>query len=156
MIISERVSALLQSQVANELRNRMAYKAMSSWAHVRGLKGIAKYFEDQANDELLHSDKILGYLNDANVQIQIPSIPFTGSYQDCESIARAYNEIEAGTTDEIDAIYTLAIEDKDFGTQQFLDWFAGEQVEEMGKAERFVNLVTTANGDLIKLDLMFS
>ena len=156
MIISERVSALLQSQVANELRNRMAYKAMSSWAHVRGLKGIAKYFEDQANDELLHSDKILGYLNDANVQIQIPSIPFTGSYQDCVSIARAYNEIEAGTTDEIDAIYTLAIEDKDFGTQQFLDWFAGEQVEEMGKAERFVNLVTTANGDLIKLDLMFS
>lgn len=156
MIISERVSALLQSQVANELRNRMAYKAMSSWAHVRGLKGIAKYFEDQANDELLHSDKILGYLNDANVQIQIPSIPFTGSYQDCESIARAYNEIEAGTTDEIDAIYTLAIEDKDFGTQQFLDWFAGEQVEEMGKAERFVNLVAMANGDLIKLDLMFS
>ena len=156
MIISERLVSALQAQAANELRNRMAYKAMSSWAHVRGLKGIAKYFEDQANDELLHSDKILGYLNDANVQIQIPSIPFTGSYQDCESIARAYNEIEAGTTDEIDAIYTLAIEDKDFGTQQFLDWFAGEQVEEMGKAERFVNLVTTANGDLIKLDLMFS
>lgn len=50
MIISERVSALLQAQVANELRNRMAYKAMSSWAHVRGLKGIAKYFEDQSRD----------------------------------------------------------------------------------------------------------
>lgn len=156
MIISEQVSSLLQAQVSNELRNRMMYKAMSSWAYVRGLKGIASYFDGQANDELAHSDKMLAYLAEANVQIQIPAVPFTGTYQDCESIARAYTEIEAGTTDEIDAIYNLAVEEKDYGTQQFLDWFAGEQVEEMGKAERFANLVATANGDLIKLDLMFS
>lgn len=156
MIISERVSALLQAQVANEIRNRMAYKAMSSWAHVRGLKGIAGYFEGQSNDELAHSDKLLAYLAEANVQIQIPAVPFTETYQDCESIARAYNEIEAGTTDEIDAIYNLAVEEKDYGTQQFLDWFAGEQISEMAEAERFANLVMMANGDLIKLDLMFS
>lgn len=155
MIISERVSSLLQAQVSNELRNRMAYKAMSSWAHVRGLKGIASYFDGQANDELSHSDKIMGYLADANVQIQIPPIPFTSTYEDCDSIARAHNEIEAGTTDEIDAIYSAAVEENDYGTQQFLDWFAGEQVEEMGKAERFAHLVSMANGDLIKLDLMF-
>ena len=156
MIISDKLSSLLQTQVSNEMRNRLAYKAMSSWAHIRGLKGIAKYFEDQAEDELGHHNKFLSYLAEANVQIQLPPIPVTESYMDCESIARAYTEIEARTTDEIDAMWEVAISDKDYGTQDFLQWFSREQVSEMAEAERFVNLVMMANGDLIKLDLMFS
>lgn len=156
MIISERVSALLQAQVANELRNRMAYKAMSSWAHVRGLKGIAKYFEDQSSDELSHHDKFLSYLAEANVQIQVPPISSTETYTDCDSIASAYREIEARTTDELDAIWGAAVADKDWGTQDFLQGLSREQISEMAEAERFANLVMMANGDLIKLDLMFS
>jgi len=156
MIISETLSSLLQSQVSNEMRNRLAYKAMSSWANVCGLKRIAKYFDDQAEDELGHHNKLLSYLAEANVQIQIPPIPATATYQDCESIAKAYLEIEAGTTDEIDAMWDVAVSDKDWGTQDFLQGLSREQVSEMSEAERFANLVMMANGDLIKLDLMFS
>lgn len=156
MIISERLVSALQAQAANELRNRMAYKAMSSWAHVRGLKGIAKYFDDQSDDELGHHNKFLSYLSEANVQIQVPPIPPTVTYTDCDSIASAYREIEAKTTDELDAIWDVAVADKDWGTQDFLQGLSREQISEIAEAERFANLVMMANGDLIKLDLMFS
>ena len=155
MVLSDTMANLINSQIAHELGNELQYRMVSSWAANQWLKGIAEYFKSQADGEKEHANKFTEYLLTANVPVQIPAIEKrVTTFTDCEAIAQLYQETEAATTDLIDKMQDLASEEDDYGTAQFLDWFSGEQIEEMGSAERFSNLVKLANGDLLKLDLM--
>lgn len=155
MVISDTMAGLINQQISHELGNELQYRMIVSWASNRWLKGVAAYFKEQADGEKEHANKFTDYLLTANVAVQIPAIEKrVTEFPDCESIARLYQETEAATTDLIDKMQDLAFEENDYGTAQFLDWFSGEQIEEMGSATRFAELVKLSNGDLLKLDLM--
>jgi ferritin len=155
MVISEAMANLINQQIAHELGNENQYRMVHSWAANQWLTGIAAYFKSQADGEGEHASKFESYLLTANAPVKIPAVEKrVTEFTDCEAIARLYQETEAATTDLINKMQDLSFEENDYGTAQFLDWFSGEQVEEEGSAERFLNLVKICGGDLVKLDLM--
>ena len=156
MVISEQVANLINAQISHELGNRLLYIQISSWAHDLGLKRIAAFFKGESDSEQGHADKFVSYLQEANTQVAVPIIDAKQSiFKDCDDVASSYVEAEATTTRNINSIWEVAIAEKDYATQDLLQWFSHEQVEEEGLAERFSNLVDLANGDYLKLDLMF-
>lgn len=152
--ISEKLTAELNAQIARELGNRLLYKHFASWAHVRGLKNIEKFFSGQADGEMGHAKLISDLLSDGNVQIAIPAIEGKPStFESCEQIAGLYVEAEGETTEHLESIYFSAEEEKAIGVSNLLQGMLQEQVEEEGLADRFSNLVGIAAGNLILLDV---
>jgi len=154
--ISDKLSGMLNAQVGREIGNSHLYRQMSSWAHVRGLKNIASFFNGEADGEMGHAKLISDFLSDANVQIVIPDIPAKPTeYKDCLEIANLYMEAEAQTTEFLEGIYQEAESSNAVGVSNLLQGLLQEQLEEEGNSDRVFSLVNESNGNLLLLDLMF-
>jgi ferritin len=155
--ISDPLAQALNEQVTREIANKHLYRMFSSWCHVRGLKNIEKFFAGESEGEQGHANLLMGILDDANIQIAIPSLPAKPSvFTSCEDIANTYERAEVETTDFLEALYRAAEKEGNVGVSNLLQTMLQEQIEEQGLTERFKNLVTQAGGNLLLLDLMFA
>jgi len=154
--ISEKLSEMVNSQIARELGNSLLYSHFSSWAHIRGLKNIAKFFKGESDGEKGHAEILTKVLNDSNIQIALPAIPEKPSnFADCMAIADEYERAEVETTDFLDALYMAAEDEKCIGLSNVLQGMLEEQLEEQGTTERVKSLFEQAGGNYLLLDLMF-
>lgn len=152
--ISDKLAGMLQAQVAHELRNELIYQHVASWAATKRLRGIQKYFSDQADGESGHAKIVMGMLSDANVPLAVPVIaPSPTGFNSCLEIANLFVETESATTDALESIYDVAESDKCYGISNVIQNMLTEQIEEEGSADSFMNLVEISNGNLIELDL---
>ena len=82
--LNEEVAAALNEQICIESSAAFLYFSMASWASVRGLTGMAKWFRTEATGELTHMGLFVDYLNDrdyrANFQ-QLKLLPLIGTTQ---------------------------------------------------------------------------
>lgn len=155
-VISEEMAKALNEQVGREIGNHILYTMFASWCHVRGLKRLSAFFKGEADGEVGHANLIRDLLNVSNTQIVTPAIEQKPTnYRDCDEISTLYVEAEAQTTSHLKDIWKQSEADFDIGTQDLLQALLKEQHEEEGLAERFSELTALANGDYIKLDLMF-
>ena len=155
--ITDSLASLLNAQASRELGNSILYRHFASWAHVRGLKNIAKFFQGESDGELGHAKMLTDLLNDGNVQIaftDIPQKPY--DLRDCKTISELYADAEVETTDHLDDIYRAAEAEGNVGVSNMIQSMLQEQVEEQGLTERFKALVEQANGNLLLLDLMLN
>ncbi len=137
MLLSKKVTDLLNKQLVHEGKNHLKYMAMASYFSKCNLVGFEKFFKEQAKGEREHYDKIYDYMSDKNANIQIDTIngATVGDSSDClamcKSIAKQFYEIETSTTKALYDICDNARAESDYGTHQFLYQFLiPEQVEE--------------------------
>jgi ferritin len=131
MRISEKVSKLLHEQIALEGNASSYYLSVGSWCKVNGHDGAASFFKDQADEERQHMLKIVQYLNDLRVHAVIPQVDAPPqNMQSLEEIFKASLENEKRVTKSIDNLIETAQEENDHRTENFLEWFVNEQVEE--------------------------
>lgn len=154
IIISEAAAAMLNAQISHELHNEQQYRAFGSWASNLGLKRLAEYFKAQADDERQHAQKFTDYLIECNQQVAIqPVAAPLARFADCAEIADVRFALEATTTEQIDALMDLAMQEADYGLQDLLQAFCREQKEELSEALRLVSLVKLSGGNVVLLDL---
>lgn len=130
-MISERMQSMLNDQFHKELAAANQYLAISSWFERRDLDGFAHFFRLQAQEELTHAMKQFDYLHQVHGHVEMESIvkprnEFEGNVQVFEF---ALNH-ERNVTKSINMVMKAAVEEGDFATQTFLQWFVQEQVEE--------------------------
>lgn len=154
LIISPEAAQLINQQISHELHNEQQYRAFGSWSSNLGLDNLFKYFMTQADDERGHAQKFTDYLIECNQQLAIESIDApVSSFADCAEIADLRFALEQQTTEQVDAIMSLAMQTDDYGLQDLMQWFCREQKSEMAEALRLVSLVKLSGGNLILLDL---
>lgn len=153
-IISEAAAAMINAQISHELHNEQQYRAFGSWASNLGLKRLATYFKAQADEERRHAQTFTDYLLECNQQVAIQPIAAPlARFADCAEIADLRFTLEAATTDQIDALMDLAMQEADYGLQDMLQAFCREQKEELAEALRLVSLVKLSGGNVVLLDL---
>lgn len=153
--ISDNLVAELNAQVGRETGNSFLYRNFASWAHVRGLKNIEKFFLGESDGELGHAKIFKDLLDKANAEIAIPAIEQKpNGFTDCLQIGNLYVEAEAETTDHLQEIYDLCEKQEEIGVSNVLQQMLEEQVEEEGLADVFLNMVNESGGNLILLDLV--
>jgi ferritin len=123
---------LLNQQIGHEFAASNQYVAVAVHFDVETLPRLRDYFYRQAVEERNHGMMLIQYLLDSDERPGIPTIPAPRSeFPDIvEPVAIALAQ-EKRVTQQFNALMTQARQDSDFTSEQFLNWFLKEQVEEV-------------------------
>lgn len=130
-MISEKMASLINDQYHREVFSVYQYLAMSSYFLDQDLDGFANFFRVQADEESLHAMKQFDYLHEVDGKITHQAIGAADN--DFNSIIEVFEkglEHERYITKHIHLIVKAALEESDFATYDFFQWFVREQVEE--------------------------
>ncbi|MGR3811716.1 ferritin [Jiulongibacter sp. NS-SX5] len=130
-MISDKMQQMLNEQYNKEVYSAHLYLSMCSYFMDRDLDGFANYFRVQSQEELQHADKQFDYVHDVDGKITI--LPVEAPPAEFESIIDCFEQTlahEQYVTKSIYALVKQALEEGDFATHTFLQWFITEQVEE--------------------------
>ena len=145
MQISKAMADLMNAQVGNELGASNQYVQIASHFDGEGLFKLAKFFYDQAEEEREHAMKFVHYMMAVGADLSIAAIPATKTEVGTAEIAFEMSlGWEQEVTSQINAMMDLAIQEKDYASQAFLQWFVTEQVEEVATMENMLQVVRKA------------
>jgi bacterioferritin B len=145
MLISPELNAAFNDEIGLELFASNQYLNMSAYLDGLPLKKLAGLFAKQAEEERAHALKFVKYLNDVGGTVVIPAIAAPkATYASVEEVMQESLMWETEVTSRINAMMTLAIEQKDYAAQDFLRWFVTEQVEEMATFGDLLKIVKAA------------
>jgi ferritin len=152
MMISETMAAKLNQQVKEEFFSKWMYLAMAYSFYAMGLKGFAKWFEEQAAEEEAHAVKIAGYLVQQGAKVKLTALEAPMSeYASAQEIVQIAVDHEKKVTRLIYECVDLASKENDHATASFLSWFVDEQVEEVSSTTQLLDMVKLTADNKIQL-----
>ncbi len=142
MRISKNLAHLMNAQIGNEMGAAMQYTQLAAYFDYRSLPKFAEFFYAQAAEEQEHAMKILRYLLDIGAEVRIPAIE-APTYEVADAAAGFQMSLdwENEVTDQIHNMMGVAMDERDFAAQTFLQWFVTEQVEEVSTMEMLLDVV---------------
>ncbi len=153
-MLKKKVEDICNRQVEREGYSSFLYLSMASWAESNGLAGVAQWLYAQAEEEKLHMLKFIKYINERGGKAVIPAFkkPPEG-FKTVEELFREVLKHENFITASINEIVALTLDEKDFNTHNFLQWFVTEQVEEEASAQAILDkLKLLGKGNLYQFD----
>jgi ferritin len=156
MTPSKSLQQAMNDQVRKELESAYLYLSMAAWMEDQNLPGFAAWLRQQALEETKHGMKIFDHLIDRGARVRLQ--PLAGPPVDFASPLEIFEQVkkhETLVTQSIDQLYALAISDKDYASQVFLEWFVTEQVEEEKQSTQVLDSVRRVGSDqaaLVMLD----
>jgi len=130
-MLTEKLYNKLNEQMMLEFKSANIYKAMSAWCRAKGYNGAARFLNQHASEEMGHMEKLFKYINEAGSQAILTDIKAPES--EFASLKEVFEKIykhEQFITKKIFELVDFALENKDFSTFGFLQWFTTEQHEE--------------------------
>jgi ferritin len=138
-MLNKKVETALNKQINAELYSSYLYLAMAAYTESLGLDGFGNWFKIQAQEELYHAMKFYGYVYERGGRVKMAAIdaPPTGWKSPLSAFEETYKH-ETKVTGLINKLVDLARREKDHATENMLQWFVAEQVEEEATAEGIV------------------
>ena len=155
-MINEKMQEALNKQINAEIYSSYLYLSMAASFESVSLPGFANWMRCQAQEELVHAIKIYDFINERGGRVTLKSIEAPPVEWDSPLAAfEAAYEHEQKVTGLINDLVDLAQAEHDHASDNFLQWFVAEQVEEEDSANTIVEkikLVGEAQGGLFMLD----
>jgi len=125
-------TAQLNEQIANEFAAHQQYVACAVYFDGETLPQLAGFFYRQAMEERDHAMMMVQYLLDTDAEVRIPGVaaPVTTFADVVAPVALALDQ-EKRVTTQINALAAVARQEQDYTSEQFMQWFIKEQVEEV-------------------------
>ena len=135
-------TARLNEQIANEFAASQQYIAVAVYYDDETLPRLASFFYAQALEERNHAMMMVKYLQDADEQAIIPAVaaPRTSFADIVEPVALALEQ-EKRVTQQIGELAGIARDERDYASEQFMQWFLKEQVEEVSSMKDLLTVV---------------
>lgn len=141
-MIKKKIEDICNRQIEREGFSSNLYLAMAIWAETNGYSGVAGWFYMQAEEEHLHMLKFIKYVDERGGKAVIPAIKKPeAEFKNVEDLFKAVLKHEEFITASINEIVALTLEEKDFNTHNFLQWFVLEQVEEEASVRTILDKV---------------
>lgn len=155
-MLSKKIEAALNKQVTIEAESSQVYLAMASWAEVQGFEGVATFMYAHSDEEREHMLKLIKFINErgGHAQVSVLAAPPTefGSFKDMfEKLFEHEVKVSASINDLVD----ISLQEKDYATHNFLQWYVAEQIEEEALARNIldkINLIGDDKGGLYLFD----
>jgi ferritin len=146
---AERFVEALNAQIGNELSAHNQYLACAVHYDAETMPQMAAFFYAQALEEREHALMMVQYLLDTDAEVTIPGVgaPTAGFSDVVAPVALALDQ-EKKVTDQINGLLRIAREENDFASEQFMQWFIKEQVEEVATMTDLLAIVTRNQDDL--------
>ncbi len=139
-MLSEKLTKAINAQINAELWSAYLYLSMSMHFANKGYSGIANWFAIQFKEEQDHATIFMNYLNARDAKVILE--PIAGVENTWESPLAAFAATlahEQKVTALINDLQALAVEEKDYATQNNLQWFISEQIEEEETARGYID-----------------
>jgi bacterioferritin B len=138
----------LNEQVAYEFGASQQYIAIAVHYDAETLPRLAAHFYRQSLEERNHAMMMVQYLLDAGLDVDIPGVqaPQTG-FADAVAPVSLALEQERRVSGQINALAGLAREAGDYQSEQFMQWFIKEQVEEVASMSALLKVVERARAN---------
>ncbi len=155
-MIKDKVLKALNKQLNEEFYSSYAYLAMSAHFSLQSLDGIAHWFRLQSQEEYGHAIKILNYINARNGKVSLTKVdPPKAGWKNPQQVFKEAYDQEVSVSKSINDIIGLSLTEKDYATNNFMQWFVSEQVEEESTATKLldrINLIGDNKNGLLDLD----
>jgi ferritin len=142
-MLSKKLEKALNAQINAEFWSAYLYLSMSADCASKGYSGMANWFHVQFKEEQDHAIKIFNYVLSRGGKINL--LPVEKVTKTWKNPLAAFNDTlkhEIEVTEMINALYALAIKEKDYASQSMLNWFIDEQVEEEETAQNYIDALT--------------
>ena len=145
MLISKELNAAFNEEIGLELFASNQYLNIASYFDGVGLKKLAGMFFKQAEEERAHAIKFVRYIDEVGGGVEIPAVPAPKpAFASVEEAVALALHWELEVTARVNAMMTLAVDQKDHAAQDFLRWFVTEQIEEMSTMDTLLKVVKAA------------
>ncbi len=133
----------LNEQIGHEFAASQQYLAIAVHYDDETLPRLAAFFYAQALEERNHALMMVQYLLDAGAPAPIPAVagPQNGFGDVVEPVALALAQ-ERRVTDQINALAAIARQEGDYSSEQFMQWFIKEQIEEVASMNDLLKVVS--------------
>ena len=155
-MLTDKMENALNAQIRIEAESSQVYLSMACWAEVKGLEGIAQFMYKHSDEERIHMLKLVKYVNERGghaliSELNAPDTDF-GTFQ---KMFQQLYEHEIFVSKSINDLVQVSMDERDYATHNFLQWFVAEQIEEEALARTIldkINLIGNDKGGLYLFD----
>jgi len=154
--LSKTLTKALNDQMTKEAQNAQVYLAYAAWASDKGYDGIANFLFRHVNEERNHMMKVLEYILERGAKPVVTAIPAPGP--DPKNVNDCFEKVFKSEVDNTTSIYNIvnmSMEEKDWATWNFLQWFVKEQTEEETLALNLLSKIKKAGGEKADDDALY-
>jgi len=155
-MMSKEMADAINEQINAEFYSAFLYLSMATKLEDMTLSGLANWMRVQYEEEVFHAMKFLDHMVERGERVHLKEIAAPQTEWDGPlAMWEAAYEHELKVTGMINDLMSIAVEDKDYASQQFLQWYVEEQVEEEDNTSTIrdkIAMVTEAHGGLYMLD----
>ena len=143
----------LNEQIGHELGAHQQYLAIAVHYDAQTLPQLARFFYAQALEERDHAMMMVKYLVDADADVVIPGVaaPQVAFGDIVAPVALALDQ-EKRVTAQINALAGCARAEGDYTSEQFMQWFIKEQVEEVATMSDLLRVVERSRNDVMEVE----
>ena len=156
MALKKKMQDALNKQINAEMYSAYMYLSMSAYFQSINHGGFAGWMRVQAQEELIHAMKIYDHVFERGGGVTLTAIEAPPTEWDSPLAAfEVTSKHEQKVTGLINNLVDLAIKENDHASNNFLQWFIAEQVEEEAAAEDIVQKLKLAGkgaGAMFMLD----
>ena len=147
-MLKEPIEEALNEQINAELYSEYLYLSIAAYYEDEGFPGFASWMRAQADEERTHAMRIYDFVIERDGRVILDSIdsPPTEWSGPADAFEAAY-EHEVEITGMIDELVALAREKNDNATENMLQWFVAEQVEEEATAQAVIDKLNHVGDD---------
>jgi len=145
--------AQLNEQIANEFAAHQQYVACAVHYDSQTLPQLAAFFYRQAIEERDHAMMMVQYLIDTDEQAVTPGVaaPQVHFEDVVAPIALALAQ-ERRVTAQINALAARARQEGDYSSEQFMQWFIKEQIEEVATMSDLLRVAERSRDDVMDIE----
>jgi ferritin len=155
-MLSKSIEKALNEQIKIEASSSQVYLAMASWAEIQGFEGVSSFMYAHSDEERMHMLKLVKFVNERGGHAQVsaleaPPVSF-GSFK--EMFQNLFDH-EVMVSRKINELVDITLQEKDYATHNFLQWYVAEQIEEEALARTIldkINLIGDDKGGLYLFD----
>jgi len=146
--MNSKIEAALNAQIEKEASSSQFYLAMASWAEGNGLNGTAKFMYTHSDEERFHMLKLVKFINERGGKAIIPALAQPPKeFKDLENVFTLLLEHEISVTQSINDLVGLCLDEREYTTHNFIQWYVAEQLEEEALARTILDKIKLIGND---------
>ncbi|MEI6083757.1 MAG: ferritin [Verrucomicrobiota bacterium] len=154
MLISKKINDAINQQIGNEFGASLQYVAIAAHFDSEALPQLSAHFYQQAAEEHAHAMKFVKFLVDTDGKVAIPAIAAPkASFKTAAEAVQMSLDWEIAVTHQIHGLVDLAKKETNYTTDNFLQWFVMEQLEEVSSMDQLLKVMQRAGeGGLLRVE----
>ena len=150
---SDELVSQLNEQIGHEFAAHQQYVACAVYYDSETLPQLARFFYRQALEERDHAMMLVQYLVDQDLQAVVPGVNAPQvAFTDIVAPVTLALAQEREVSQQINALAARARSENDYTSEQFLQWFIKEQIEEVATMSDLLRVVERSREDVMEIE----